>query len=279
MRNRCGAFAAQVFSLALAAMLALAASSRAQAAAAVDVAGNTVHADLTVLGLGAELILTFDDAANLSPADIGIQVDLANPLDPLLSARLPALTSLTTALPLLITVEPRSGRGFQFANTARVEVHTHLLPYTAGSPLRLFKAPLGGAFVDITDEVAPGSVRTRGTTGGFSQFLVLVDLRDTDTVVAQKLARLRARAAALSGAEFAPVDAYLDATEAAIGSGDYAGALAALDALRAHVSARAGSGIPNTWSPEARGNNIAGDLLASAATLKFSIAFDRDFGD
>lgn len=280
MRNRCGAFAAQMSSILLAGVLALAAP-RAESAVAVEVAGNTAHADLTVLGLGAELILTFDDATNLSPANLGIRVDLANLLDPVLRGRLPShnLTSLLGSLPLLITVEPRDGQGFQFSNTVRVEVHTHLLPYTAGSPLRLFRAPLGGQFVDITDEVSPGSVRTRGTTGGFSQFLVLVDLRDTDSVIAQKLAWLRSRADALPAAEFAAVDGYLDATAGAISAGNYAGALASLDALRAHVSERAGNGIPNTWTPAIRGNNLAGDLLAGAATLKFSIAFDRDFGD
>jgi len=257
---------------------ALAAPS-ARSAVAVQVAGNTATADITLLGLGAEMILTFDDAQQLTPANLGIRADLVSILDPALQLRLPeTLTSVATALPLLITVEPRSSSGFAMNNTVRVEVHTHLLPYTAGSPFRLFKAPLGGQFVDITDEVAPGSVRTRGTTGGFSQFLVLVDLRDTGQVIDLKLAALRSRAAALGAGDRATVEGFLDAAEAAVDEARFADAIAAIDALRAHVSANAGAGIPNTWTPLVRGDNLAGDLLAGAATLKFSVGFLRDYG-
>ena len=50
---------------------------------------------------------------------------------------------------------------------------------------------LGG--LHSTDEIAPGSVRARGTTGGFSQFLVLTDVRETGAVVQDKFDWLRAR--------------------------------------------------------------------------------------
>ena len=253
----------------------------ARAAVDVEVAGNTATAEIDIAGIGAELILTFDNATNLSASNLGISAQVVDPLDLALLSRLPALdlASLPSALPLLITVEPPNTGGFSLNNTVRVEIHTHLLPYTAGSSFRLFKAPLNGAFRDITDEVAPGSVRTRGTTGGFSQFLVLLDLRGTQGVVAQKFTALRAKATLLSTLERGPVIDLIDSAEVAVADARYADAIASLDALRARVSARAGSTIPNTWTPLNRNSNVAGELLSGAATLKFSVGYLRDYGD
>ena len=259
---------------------ALALPAAAPAAVVVEVAGNTATADIDVAGVGAELILTFDDATNLSASNLGISAELVNPLDVALVSRLPSvdLTSVPGAMPLLITVEPPSTGGFSFKNTVRVEVHTHLLPYTAGSAFRLFKAPLGGAFRDITDEVAPGSVRTRGTTGGFSQFLVLVDLRPTAAVIDEKLAWLRTRILALPATERTPLEAQLASAEQALDEARYADAIGAAEAIRQRVSARAGLAIPQEWRALRDRDNVAGDLLGGAASLKFSAGYLRDYG-
>lgn len=248
---------------------------------AVDVAGETatVRIGSPVAPL-AQLTLAFDDASGLSASSLGVSARLVNVADPQLLARLPAggLAQLDGAFPLLLTVEPPVAGGLSFVRTVRVEVHTHALPYTAGSQYRLFKAPLGGAFVDITDEIAPGSVRARGTTGGFSQFLVLSDLRGSGAVVDGKFARLRNVLATLPSAERAPLASLLDAAGHAVGNGDFAAATSLLDAFRERVSQRAGSAIAQTWQAGGALANPAGELLAGAATLKFSIAYLRDYG-
>jgi hypothetical protein len=259
----------------------LLAAPAAQGAVTVQVAGNTASAAIDVSGVSADLILTFDGVQNLSASSLGISARVPGSLELLqLASRLPdtSLTTIPAALPLLITVEPPAAGGLAMVNTVRVEVHTHALPYTAGSHFRLFKAPLGGAFVDITDEVAPGSVRTRGTTGGFSQFLVLSDLRPTATVIAGKFSALRARLADVDAVQRNAFAAQVDAAEAALAAGSFADAIAALDQFRADVSAAAGSSLPNAWSASQRGGNLAGDLQAAAATLRFSIGYLRDFG-
>lgn len=254
---------------------------QAGAAVTVSVAGNQVSANIEVSGLEAELLLSFDQATNLSAANLNISAQAVSLNDAALLARLPAsgLASLPSSLPLLITVEPPSGTGFAFNNTVRVEVHTHALPYSAGSHFRLYKAPLGGTFKDITDEVAPGSVRARGTTGGFSQFLVLLDVRSTSTVIGEKLSALQQRTQAAPTTLAASLQSQLTAVQSALGSGNYANALAALDQFRAEVSAASGSTLANQWTPSDRNNNVAGDLLAGAASLKFSISYLRDYGD
>lgn len=247
----------------------------------VSVSGDT--ATVTV-GSGsvplADLTLSFDDASGLSASSLGISAQLVSPTDAALLARLPtpSLTQLDPAFPLLITIEPPALGGLSFHRSVRVEVHTHALSYALGSSFRLFKAPLGGAFRDITDEVAPGSVRARGTTGGFSQFLVLPDLRPTDAVAAQKIAWLRARIDSLPAIEQAGFDGLLDQVESALAAEDYADALTALDDFRGRATARAGLYLGDQWRAARDLDNHAGELIAGAATLKFSVAYLRDFG-
>lgn len=228
----------------------------------------------------ADVTLTFDDAVGLSASSLGVGAQMVDPANPALLARLadPQLLQLDGAFPLLITVEPPAAGGLKFQRTVRVEVHTHALSYTVGSSYRLFKAPVGGKFRDITDEIAPGSVRARGTTGGFSQFLVLTDLRESDVVVAEKFAALRNTLATISASERAPLSAMLDSAEAAVAAEDYVAAGNHLDAFRARVSARAGNGIAQEWQAGGALANPAGELLARSATLKYSIAYLRDYG-
>ncbi len=268
--------------LALLSLLAAAAvlAAPARAGVTVDAAGNTATASIDLSGVTAELILTFDRPEGLTPANLGISARVLGAMDILeLAARLPdaSLVSLPSQLPLMVTVEPPVD-GLFMENTVRVELHTELLPYTAGSNYRLFKAPLGGQFADITDEVAPGSVRTRGTTGGFSQFIVVADLRPTSTVMAQKFDAIDGRLGSVGGTLQASLQSKIDAVQAAVAAGQYADAIAMLDNFRAEVSANAGTELPNAWQASDRNNNVAGDLQALAATLRFSIGYLRDFG-
>lgn len=245
----------------------------------VEASGDTATIDVSLLDHSlADVTLSFDDASGLSPASLGASAEVVDPAA--LVGRLPdaQLTQLDDALPLLITIEPPVGGGFSFDRTVRVEVHTHLLSYAPGSSFRLFKAPLGGEFRDITDEVAPGSVRARGTTGGFSQFLVLADLRETGEVIDAKVDWLRARIDRLPVTERPAFDAYLDSVEAGVASGDFTSATTALDLLRARAAARAGNPLAATWQPGGLAQNHAGELISGAATLKFSVEYLRDFG-
>ena len=271
----------------LVAALAGAADARAQSSpvtlpVAVDIAGNiaTVRIGNPAAPL-ADLTLDFDDATGLTPAALGIGAQLVPLTDPTLLARFPAgsLTAIPSALPLMITVEPPRLGGLVQRRLVHVELHTHALPYTTASPLRLFKAQLGGKFRDITESVRPGSVRTRGTTPGWSQFVVVADLRPTQQVVAEKFAALSATLDALAPAEAAPLRTELDACQQAVGDGRFEDASVALDSFVARVSERAGSTIPDTWRATRDTRNLAGELLSGASTLGFSIGVLRDVGN
>jgi hypothetical protein len=227
----------------------------------------------------ADLELRFDDASQLSAANLGISAQTINVNDAALLARLPSsLTSIPGALPLLVTIEPPATGALSQRRVTHVELHTHALAYVAGSPLRLFKAQLGGPFRDITESVQPGSVRTRGTTPGWSQFIVLIDLRPSSTVIAQKIAYLRGELNLLPSTEANPLRSYLNAAEAAVADGRYDDAVVAMDSFTARVAARSGTYIPDTWRAARDVHNSAGELLAGANTLVFSIGFLRDYG-
>lgn len=273
--------------LASAALLSFAATAPAQALPApgsslpvqVAVEGNVATA---IVGSAeaplAEVFVTFDQPQNLSAASLGLSARLFDPLDAVLQARLPdpQLNVLQSGLPLLLTIEPPVAGGLRF-RTARVEVHTHALVYSVGSSLRLFKAPLGGNFFDITDEIAPGSVRARGTTNGFSQFLVLADLRQSSDVIAAKIDALRQRIDTLPLSEQPPFRARLADVQTALANADYPAAIAATDWISDRALKRAGTWLTDAWIAGGA-DNQAGGLIAGAATLKFSIAYLRDFG-
>ena len=268
-------------------LLAIALMLCAQAALALDLPVSvTVVGNVATAQIGspanpiAELTLSFDDASGLTPASIGIRASTIDITDPNLLARLPdpRLVRPDSALPLLVTIEPPATGGLSFRRSGRFELHTHALAYSLGSNYRVFKAPLGGQFRDTTEEIAQGSVRARSRYGGFSQFLIAADLRETSTVVAEKIASLRARVASLPASEQPPFTAQLDTVESAVASHDYATALAAIDLISDRAQARAGNGLLDEWRATRDADNQAGELLAGAATLKFSVAYLRDYG-
>jgi hypothetical protein len=274
--NRSSGVARRLFAgLAVIALATLAAPAAAQVS--VTVSGNTAVAQISLAGgYGADLTLTFQGAQNLSAANLGISATVVNPADPALLARLPQNTSISvpSAFPVMISVAPPALGGFSFLNGAALEIHTHNLVYTSNSPLRVYKAPAGGAFYDITSEVASGSVRTRGTTGGFSDFLILVDLQPAHDVAEDKYAFLDARVAnsALSSSAHSTLSADLGASRSAFDAGDYALARTRLDTFRTDLASYAGSGVPNTWRAARDIDNIAGDLFGESASLQFTLA-------
>jgi len=263
--------------------LALAPAFAAQAASlpvqvSVGVNSATVRIGTQTAPL-ADLSIRFDDASGITPANLGITAKTISVKNPDVLARLPSsLTSIPGAFPLLVTIEPPATGTLVQHRVTHVELHTHALAYTAGSPLRLFKAPLDGPFRDITESVQPGSVRTRGTTPGWSQFIIIVDLRPSSSVIEEKFVYLQNQVNLLSPIEAAPLQSYLNTAHVAVANGNYEDAVVALDSFSARVSERAGTYIPDTWRSARDVTNNAGELLCGANTLAFSIGYLRDFG-
>ncbi len=243
-----------------------------------------IDAGALPLARDAELLLSFDDAENLCAETLGASVALVNPLDPAFRARLPTGALVPLALPVMIRIEPPASAvcpgdptpgALAFNDTVRAEVHTHLLPFTVDSPLRLYKAPLGGMFFDLTDAVLPGSVRTGGRTGGFSEFIVVIDLRPVAETIEAKYDFLAARLVnpAIAPGVVPQLQSDLAASRSAFDAADRAAAIAALDAFVQRIDAANAAviQIPNRWRAQRDLDNIAGDLKGEAASLRFHL--------
>lgn len=247
----------------------------------VSVSGNSVSIDISLPGgLGADLSVGFEQVTGLSLANLGISARVANLFDLGFWNRLPSGT--LPALPLIVRIEPPASGGLSFTGVATLEIHTHNLNFVPQTPLRFFAAPLGGAFTDVTQGMGSGSYRARANRGGFSEFMILLDLRSVNQVIDSKLDRLDYMLDAYEGSISAPVYADLAARLADIRddfeSGATADAIAGVDGFLAEVEEHSGADIPNVWRAARDVVNVAGYLREGGATLRFSLDLKRASG-
>jgi hypothetical protein len=239
-------------------------------------------ARIELAGADLDLTIGFEQVVGLTPENLGLSARLVSPLDPALLARLPGggglggrLVSVPAALPIVVTIEPPATGGLSFSGMTTIDVHTHALTFTAGCPLRLFSASLGGAFSDITQSMGMGSYRARGHTGGFSEFLVVADLRSVAAVADAKFAVLSTLLdeldAAMPAAVASELASLLAAAAASWAAGDPLAAIAELEAFDAVLRTASGSDVPDVWRSARDLVNVGGELRAAAATLRFSL--------
>ena len=250
----------------------------AQALTVVEAQADEFEATVSLeTGQSADITLSFDDASGLSTQSLGISVNALDPFDPAFLSRLPAgapgSIGVAAGLPMLITVSPEAG--FSFDGLAAVEIYTTDLHFTAGSPLRMFKAEEGGEFRDITVRNASGSYRSLGSTGKFSEFVIVTDLRSPDVVLAGKAARLDgliAEARGVSGDVLADALASdLAVLRAAAADDRFGDAIDAADAIADQAESAGDSGLlPDTYTPGGP-KNLSGQIRAEAATIRFTL--------
>jgi hypothetical protein len=294
-----------------AAGLALATAAPAQVTVTVD--GNTAHADISLTnGAGdtfeAEATIVFDTPMNLSPESLNITAEIVDPED--INPRLPqdptALlcpggpVAMDPDFPVMITVEPPATpwlfeTGFdggaasgelEFLNTYSFEIHTHDLFYEPHSRYRVFKAPIGENFLDITSAVEAGSVRARGRHGAFSQFVIAKDLRGQHGllglnvlcgVYSEKTGALTGYVLGALIGDVLRLDLLrLLAKIIALIPIDVLGALNAVDELIATIDANAGTDLPNVWNASHDAENSAGEMKGVAEALRFDLQESLD---
>lgn len=274
---------ASVFAAALvSALLALAAAP----GAAADVLAVTVDGDIATArielpgGIAADLTIAFESSVGLSEANLGLDAELVSVSDTTLLSRLPELASIPAGFPVLVTIEPPATGGLSFSGLVSVGLYTHNLIYTAGTPLRLFSAPLGGSFKDVTDEVSSGSYRVRGATGDFSEFLIVADARLVDTVIGEKLVRaetlLDAHWNAIEPTFASQLDTQLASARADWESGEIVAALSHVEVFLKKLETADASTIPNVWRSARDLDNVAGLLRGAGETLHFSLTLKRN---
>ncbi len=259
-------------------------------AVAVPAAAQSGNAVSLPTVLGGEVTVSFENVTGLTPANLGVTTQLVSLLDPLLAGRLPDLASIPASFPVLVRIEPLAASGLTFNGVASIEIRTPplLSLLNLQDSLRVFAAPLGGSFQDITSSIQKGpgsqsrSYRAIGTKGGFSEFLVVIDLLPLNLEIGAKLNRLDQILAANAGAIPDAVEAELASELAAARShaqaGDDAAAIQDLDAFIATVEQHSGTDIPDVWRAARDLVNVAGLLRAGAETLQFSLRLRQDHG-
>jgi hypothetical protein len=252
-------------------------AASAQGLANLSISGNQVTAGIDLPGVSADLTLSFEQAVGLTAANLAMSAQSIDRGDLNLLSRLPAggLVTIPAAFPVLVRVQPPASGGLSFSGVYTFGLHVHNLELTANCPLRLFSAAAGGPFQDITTDMGTGSYRVRGTKGGFSEFLIVADVRPLATVISQKFDAVGSLLAASSGAIAAALldnlNQQISAARALFQSGANVDAAKAVDGFAATVQSNSGAAIPDVWRASGDLSNVAGQLRAAAGTLRFSL--------
>jgi hypothetical protein len=256
---------------------------RAQGIVNPVVSGDTLTAQIALPGgIGADLTIAFERAVGLTPDALGLSAQLVSLTDPSILSRLTSGLSIPTGFPVLLSIEPPATGGLSFSGIAAVGFHTHNLSFTANTPLRLFKSSDGGPFEDVTETMGMGSYRARGTSPGFSEWLIVADVRPLNSVIAGKFTRLQGLLAEHEAAIPAEIHADLVDRVAAARASYQAGALVTaiqqIEGFAVAVQEHSGSAIPDVWRSARDLTNVAGALRAAAGTLRFSINLKSNGG-
>ena len=249
----------------------------------VEISANHATAHIALPGdIGADLDLSFEQSLGLTVESLGISAKLVDPTSVALVSRLPASVGVPAAFPLLIAIEPPSSGPLAFSGVVSIDLHTHNLSYTTNSPLRFYAAESGKSFQDITTSIGLGSYRTGGSKGGFSEFLVVADVRPVDTVIQEKLQRVQAKldaaATTIPAAVLTALQTQLTAAKNAYLAGNPSDAADKVQQFADAVKQSSGAAIPDVWRSARDVTNLAGDLRSAAATLKFSLLIKANGG-
>ena len=242
------------------------------------ISGNELTARIELPGgLTADLTLTFENAVGLNPGALVLSASPIIPADLSLLSRLGAGVSIPVGFPVVVRIDPSASSALSFEGVYKLSIYTHNLTLGANSPLRLYRAPNGGAFGDMTGSLQAGSVRAGGSGPGFSEFLIAVDTRMIDSVISGKFDavqnHLSANWSSILPTVAADLQQRLNQARAAYASGALAAAIDGVSGFADEVKKQSGSAIPNVWRANGGPVNAAGLLRSAADTLKFSLVF------
>ena len=265
----------------LAAVLGSSPPAGAQGVTDLEVVGNVVTGVIELPGgLLADLTLTFEEQSGLDLETLSFSARVINPLDLLLRNRLPPGVGIAVPLPVILEIEPTAASDLEFQGMYTLELHTHNLVYTPDTRLRIFKAPAGGRFVDVTQAMGMGSYRARAGGKSFSDFLIALDLRTDNSVINGKYddldATLRANAARIDPAVYQQLRGLFTASRNAYRAGRVPAAIGYLEAFATTVVDNSGAKIPDVWRANAALVNVAGELRVEAGTLRFSLIVKKN---
>jgi hypothetical protein len=250
----------------------------AQTALVPTISGNELTARIDLAGgVAADLSIKFENVVGLNPGALALTATIVNPSDLGLLSRLGTGVSVPTGFPVVVRIEPTASSALAFEGVYNLSLYTHNLTLGANSPLRLYRAPAGGNFQDMTGYLQAGSVRAGGSGPGFSEFLIAADTRNVDSVIVGKFdalqGHLSANASAISPGVASDLQQRLNQARAAYNTGALPAAIDAVAGFSGEVKTQSGAAIPNVWRANGGPANVAGTLRSAADTLKYSLVF------
>jgi hypothetical protein len=278
----------RILAWSLVAILAVALPAAGQVPVALPavptIGGNSITLPLSLPGgIAGNVTVTFETFTLSNLADLGISARLVSPTDAGLLARLPPTVTIPAGFPVLVRIEPTPEGGLAFNGIATIEIASPILPSLPSlEDLRLYTASLGKSFRDATNVEGDTSYRVIGSTGGFSEFILVVDHTPLNEVISTKLDRLDQILAENADAISPPVRAELAAELAAVRArsraGNTTGAIQELDAFLATAERHSGAEIPDLWRAARDRVDVAGLLRAGGKTLRLSLWLKRETG-
>lgn len=223
----------------------------------------------------ASFDLEFHNPVNLTVACVGISTDVLDASEIAdIESRLPDPGNqiIDPDFPVRVTVEPPTACGLEFEDEVHIDFDTPELVYAAFSPYRMMKAPVGGAFHDLTVLVEAGSVRVRGSGGTFSEFVMVKDLNQdyaSEATAAYGALDARLLDQAIGPTAKATLETDSGISRAAFQAGDYTQAIARLTELTDHCGTLGGAALPNRWRSARDLNNAEGEIVGLTDNLKF----------
>jgi hypothetical protein len=250
-------------------------ASAANGIYAVEIEGNIARVDVALGSASATLTIQFENVVGLSAGNLGLSAQLVDPLSPGFVTRLGSGVTLPAAFPLVVKIAPPASGGLSFSGVVSVELYTHNLQYTIGSPLRLYSAPDGGNFTDITTFVGSGSIRSGGSKADFSEFIIAADVRTLGTAIQSKYSKLASllnqHASSMSSSLHSQLVSLFNASASAYAGGQPVSAIGHLEAFAERVADASGNELPDVWRSSRDLTNVAGSLRSAAATLRYSL--------
>ena len=236
---------------------------------------NEIEATIAVSStVEVDIKIEFDNAVGLNASNIDISAELLLPTDLSVVNRLPSsLVTATSGFPVVISISPKPNAGFAFEGMAMIELYTKALHFNPA--LRLFRSHANGQFEDITQLTAAGSIRSRGNTGSFSDFMILMDLRVPEDVIESKYARIEQfvadQSSHISPVILSALNAQLNFLHDDLSGADYTAALGVVDTLIDLVENCNGDFMADVWRSSDDLVNVEGELLTQLHTLRFSL--------
>ncbi|MFT6898032.1 MAG: hypothetical protein ACJA13_002448 [Paraglaciecola sp.] len=267
----------QFFCFLFVAMLSNTSNAQEVTPTTVSINDNTLQAKLHVTALiTVDLVVEFENSIGLSTDSIDISATLVDINSNTVTNRLTAAgIKAIPSFPVIISISPKASSGFGFEGLASVEIYTKSVDYNAAMPARIFRSHANGNFEDITSMVSPGSIRARGNTGSFSDFMILLDERSNTDILDDTFSQLNQlfnhHNQLVSAILATSIQTSLNTLQNALLTANYASALEATQSLIAITENATGDQMSNVWRSSNDLLNMQGELLTRLKTLRYSL--------